>query len=223
MCPAEVDRSIPSPARGGGAARPKGGGGGVGWGGATGREREAATCRGICHQLPRAAALRVESVACGAVAGGGCLRGAPRPQTKAALRGRALPPGTAARSAGRAPAGRRRRVDVSLRHGGAGGAPAAPDSRSARRAPLWKTRAESSARLPGTARREKQHEKKARVLLCLGCFRTGSLETAPCKRHTPCSWSQARGSSGCSAGHGPSPKSAPGVRQSPACRRPAAA
>uniref|UniRef100_A0A8V0XEM8 Elongation of very long chain fatty acids protein n=1 Tax=Gallus gallus TaxID=9031 RepID=A0A8V0XEM8_CHICK len=170
-----------------------------------------ATCRGICHQLPRAAALRVESVPCGAVAGGGCLRGAPRPQTKAALRGRALPPGTAARSAGRAPAGRRRRVDVSLRHGGAGGAPAAPDSRSARRAPLWKTRAESSARLPGTARREKQHEKKARVLLCLGCFRTGSLETAPCKRHTPCSWSQARGSSGCSAGHGPSPKSAPGL------------
>lgn len=30
MCPAEVDRSIPSPARGGGAARPKGGGGASG-------------------------------------------------------------------------------------------------------------------------------------------------------------------------------------------------
>lgn len=98
----------------------------------------------------RAAALRLDSVPRGAVGGGGCLRGSPRPQTKAALRGRALPPGTAACSARRAPAGCRRRTDVPLRlreAGGAGGALAAY------RAPLWKTQAESSARPPGMVRR----------------------------------------------------------------------
>lgn len=98
----------------------------------------------------RAAALRLDSVPRGAVGGGGCLRRSPRPQTKAALRGRALPPGTAACSARRAPAGCRRRTDVPLRlreAGGAGGAPAAY------RAPLWKTQAESSARPPGMVRR----------------------------------------------------------------------
>lgn len=36
--------------------------GGGGWGGATGRERDAATCRGLCRKLPRVAAVPPRSV-----------------------------------------------------------------------------------------------------------------------------------------------------------------
>lgn len=217
MCPAEVDRSIPSPARRGGAAGP--------WGGEA--RRTGARGGHVPWALPKTSPRRrrVPSRVSRACRVGPWRVGVPPGSSPSADKGGSAGPSSPAGHRcllGTTGSGRIR-IDVSLRlreAGGAGGAPAALGSHAEYLAPLWKTQAESSARPQGMVRREKQHEKKARVLLYLGCFRTGSLETAPCKRHTPCSWSQARGSSGSSAGHGHSHESAPRVRQRPTCRRP---